>query len=411
MTMKPPKLTLDLASPDFHRDPVPTLARLYEAGGVVETRVPILGRLVLVGSHEATRTVLKAPETFSVSRRRRGADGGSEAAAMPWWMPKRLRLLADNMLTKDGPEHRRLRRLADGPFRRAVVLGYRDAVARLAAPMIERTLAPGGDAVRDLARPLPLAVICEILALPEADRPRITRLLARMSNSGSPWGLIRALPAIGALSQYLRKEIRRRRQNPGEDLISALAIAEDEEGEPPLSEDELLAMFFTLFVAGHETTIHLISGALAVLPTQPEARAALAADLSLSNAAAVELLRQVSPVQVTKPRAVTSDAEIGGIALPAGSMVLPVLIAANRDPSVFTEPERLDWHRSPNPHLGFGTGPHLCLGLHLALLEMEVVLEGVLSRAPEYRVARATGDLAYARRLGLRALKSLPLTT
>jgi cytochrome P450 len=281
-------------------------------------------------------------------------------------------------------------------------------IAGIADRMIEAVVASDDrDLVRHVARPLPLAVISELLGLPDRDRPQLMRWMAGMSTVSSMVGALRMFSGISKLANYLKAEFERRRREPGEDLISAL-VAVEEAGDQ-LSEDELLAMCFLLFVAGHETTTHLISGGVLALLQRPDELKRLKTDPALMPSAVDELLRFVSPVQMSKPRYATEATTLDGAPIERGQRLMALLASANADPDMFENPAKMDLARKPNRHVAFGHGPHVCLGLQLARAEMAIVLECLLARYPGMRLATPEDDLRWTRRIGLRALESLPL--
>ncbi len=397
--------TFDLTSQSFKRDPLPTLAAMRAAGPVVRSRIPILGRISFVTTHDAVVTLLKDTDRFAVDPRNAGKKG---IVGLKWWMPRDIHRLANNMLTKDDPDHRRLRRLVDTAFHRKSVDAYRDRIVETADAMLDDLAGSSdGDLVRHAARPLPLAVICEILGLPRPDRPQFMRWMGAMSNVSNMVGFFRMLPNISRLSRYLRGQFEARRRDPGDDLISALVEAE-EEGDQ-LTEDELLAMCFLLFVAGRETTTHLISGGVLALLQHRDQRDRIMAHRSLIPSAVEELLRFVSPVQISKPRYARDDITLAGIPLKRGEPSMAVLASANADPDAFSDPEKLDVACARNHHVAFGGGPHLCLGLQLARAEAQIVLDRLFARYPEVALAVPESDLRWTVRIGLRALRQLPL--
>jgi cytochrome P450 len=263
------------------------------------------------------------------------------------------------------------------------------------------------DLMEALARPLPLTVICELLGLPEEDRPRFRQSVKAVMSVTSLWGIFRFLPSLFRLVGYFRRHFEQCRKHPRPGLMTALVQAE-QDGDR-LSEDELLAMAFLLLVAGHETTVHLIGGGTLALLTAPEQKARLRADWSLLPAAVEELLRFVCPVQLTKPRYLSRDLEFHGQSLRRGEILIPMLASANADPARFDRPERLDISRSPNPHVAFGSGGHFCLGAQLARVEAQVVLEKLFTRFPNLSLAVPDSRLKYTGRLGIRALTALPV--
>ncbi|HEY7156881.1 MAG TPA: cytochrome P450 [Gemmataceae bacterium] len=400
-------LKIDLSSQSFMRNPFPVLARMREAGPLVQIRLPILGKAWVATTYDAVSEVLKDDGTFVRDARNAGKR---DAVGFRWWawLPRSIRVLNENMLSHDGPDHRRLRKLVDQAFSRHSVEGMRPRIEAICNGLLDRM---AGTAVVDLmeglARPLPLMVICELLGLPEEDRPRF-RQWARAIMSVTSWlGLFRFLPALFPLVAYFERHFEQCRRRPRPGLMTALVQAE-QDGDR-LSADELLAMAFLLLLAGHETTVHLIGGGTLALLEAPEQKARLMADWSLLPSAVEELLRFVCPVQIAKPRYLGRDLEFRGRPLHRGDVVIPMLASANADPARFHEPQRLDVGRSPNAHVSFGTGSHFCLGAQLARVEAQVVTEKLFRRFPKLSRAVPLTVLRYTGRLGLRALTALPV--
>jgi cytochrome P450 PksS len=323
-------------------------------------------------------------------------------------MPRTLRVLGENMLGYDDPDHRRLRKLVDQAFNRQSVEGLRGRIGHLCDGLLDRLASASPvDLVEGLARPLPLTVICELLGLPEEDRPQFRRWVQALMSVTSLWGAVRFLPGLFQLVGYFKRHFAQCRREPRQGLMTALVQAEQDGDQ--LSENELLAMAFLLLVAGHETTVHLIGGGVLALLEAPEQKARLQADWSLAPSAVEELLRFVSPVQVAKPRYVRRDLEFHGRALLRGEILIPMLGSANADPARFEDPERMDIARAPNPHVAFGTGMHFCLGAQLARVEAQVVVEKLFTRFPNLALAMPGATLTYTGRLGMRALTGLPV--
>ena len=258
-----------------------------------------------------------------------------------------------------------------------------------------------------LAHPLPLTVICELLGLPEEDRPRFRRWVQALMSATSLRGAFRSLPGLFRLVGYFKRHFAECRRHPRPGLMTALVQAE-QDGDT-LTENELLAMAFLLLVAGHETTVHLIGGGVLALLETPEQKARLLADWSLAPSAVEELLRFVSPVQIAKPRYVGRDLEFHGRPLRRGDVLVPMLASANADPGRFERPEGMDITRAPNPHVAFGTGKHFCLGAQLARVEAQVVIERLFTRFPDLSLSVPGSALEYTGRLGIRALTALPV--
>ncbi|MEO1283149.1 MAG: cytochrome P450 [Pseudomonadota bacterium] len=397
----------DVLSKAFKSDPGPTLQRLVEAGPLVELKIPIVGQMTFATTHSAVSELLKTDEGFCTDPKHAGR---SAIVGIQWWMPRSFRLLAKNMLTTDDPDHRRLRGLVDQAFHaRAVSALEQRVVDRTDQLLDELQNDPGHDIVRHLARPLPLRVICDLLGLPEDDQDKFMRWMEPVSQFGGIMQLWRMLSSVGKLTNYLRETFEDRRRAPRDDMISAL-VNGDYEGQR-LTDDELLSMVFILFVAGHETTTHLISNGVVSLLKHPDALAKFKAHpVQFGPGMVDEVLRFDSPVQMSKPRMARQDLEFQGRAFKRGSTLMGMLHSANWDPAVFEHPERFDITRKPNRHLAFGAGPHFCLGAGLARLEGRVAMTRLFERFPDLKLSDGFENIAWTTRPGLRAISQLPLT-
>ena len=416
--MRPRPGPIDLRSPAFKDDPRPTWRRLHDGPAVIVTRQPLLGRVALAVHHAEATAVLQDGERFALDARRLGHRS---AAGMRWWVPRPFAALADNMLTRDGDEHRALRARVDSAFQRPRLEALQpriDALADEAVASLARS--PDGDFVRHVARPVPQRVITELLGLGAGGEPRtrsgraeearanaaLERALGALGDVHGPLDLFRVVPAVRLISAVLRVEIASRRREPRDDLLSVLV---DPRGVGrALADDELLSMVFLLYVAGHETTTHLMSTAVLTLLREPGLQER-ARESSLDVRAVTELLRWLSPVQMGKPRFVSGTLELGGVALRRGDTVAPLVACANMDPRWVEDGYALDLARRPGRHLAFGAGPHVCLGLQLALRETRAVLESLLAHGPDLGLARPDDVPDWTRRLGMRVLASLPL--
>lgn len=398
-------LKLDLNSPAFMRDPFPTFRDLRARGDLVRLKLPLIGNVWMTTTHETATALLKDKTNFAMDPRNAGRRN---VPGLQWWMPKSISTLASNMLTSDEPNHRRLRGLVDEAFHRRGIAEMSPRIEEIADQLID-TLAANEpvDLMETFARPFPLAVICEVLGLPASDRAMFMASSAKLTTASSPVGLIKALPGINRLLRYLRTQFDAARKSPSSGLISELVRAE-QDGDK-LTEDELLAMVFLLLIAGHETTTHLVSGGLLALLQNPDQKARLMAEWDREGLAVEELLRFVSPVQMSKPRTAVRDQTFAGVEIKRGDFVMAFLASANSDPAQFEAPETLDIFRQPNKHLGFGAGIHFCLGIQLARAETAIALRRLLTRYPNLRLACDETELGHHRRLGLRALQSLPV--
>ena len=318
--------------------------------------------------------------------------------------------IARSMLVSDPPDHTRLRALVQKAFTPRMVEQLRPRIGSIVRELIDRIATRGGpfDIITDLAYPLPVVVIAELLGVPAEDRETFRDWSADLAASLDP--LVsqevgqRATLARDGLHGYLRGIIAERRRAPRSDLISAL-VAVEERGEI-LSEPELVVMCTLLLIAGHETTVNLIGNGMLALIQHPDQCAQLRESPGLIGTAVEELLRFDSPVQLTG-RIASEPLEIGGQHIEAGQWVLPLLGAANRDPQQFAEPEQLDLTRNPNPHLGFGRGIHFCLGAPLARLEGQVAIAALVQR---FRHLELVGTPVRRDQITLRGMKSLPVS-
>jgi cytochrome P450 len=294
-------------------------------------------------------------------------------------------------------------------FTPRIVEQLRPRIQEIADGLLDRVAERGSmELVDDFAFPLPITVIAELLGIPVEDQHRFR-----------VWSNSFVLPPLTPELQeqlerhtdefvaYLDELFARRREEQTDDLVSALVQAEDEGDH--LSENELYSMVVLLIVAGHETTVSLITNAVYALLSHPDQLAALRADLSLMPAAVEELLRYDSPVERTITRWAAEDVELGGRTIRRGDLVIAVIGSANRDETQFPRADVLDLTRAENRHVGFGRGPHYCLGAPLARLETEIALTTLLTRLPNLRLAIAQEDL-YWRPIPLfRSLAELPV--
>lgn len=301
-------------------------------------------------------------------------------------MPEFLRQSATglrSMLVMDPPDHTRVRKLVNKAFTPRRIAALRGHVEAIVRTLVDEAQAKGRfDLVHDLAEPLPAIVIAELLGVPAEDHRRFRGWSsALIASLASPSAEARAAGADAARSllAYLADTIAARRRDPRDDLISAMIEAQEE--RDALSDAELLATSNLLLLAGHETTTNLIGNGTLALLREPEQWRRLCAEPALLPSAVEELLRYDGPVQATV-RVALEDVAIDGQVIPEGSLVLVGIGAANHDPDTFTDPDRLDLARDPNPHLAFGFGTHFCMGASLARLEAQLAFEALARRLP-----------------------------
>lgn len=386
-------------------DPFAFFAGLREAGPVIPVKLPFVGKVWITTTHEATSAMVKDNVLFVQEARHAGKTG---VAGLAWWMPASLKLITNNMLLKDEPDHRRLRKLVDQAFQRRRVRDMRGEIEGMADKLLDGF--EGREEV-DLAtafsRRLPLEVICVLLGLPDDNREAFSGWAKAATSMRSSFGIFRAFLSMRGVIDYVRGQIEECRRHPREGVISELVRAE-EDGDK-LSEDELISMVFLLLFAGFETTTHLISDSIIALEQNPVQKAYLFADPDARMERAVEeLARYNTPVQSTKPRYASRDCVFFGQTLKRGDIVMGQLAAANYDPAVFDEPDRLKLDRLPNPHLVFSSGIHFCLGMQLARVEVQSALARLYARYPNLALV-APDDIQWIKRFGLRGVTALPV--
>ena len=313
------------------------------------------------------------------------------------------------MLFLDPPDHKRLRALVNKAFTPKVVNALEPHIRSLLQGLLDDIDDPAGfDLMKAVAQPLPVIVIAEMLGIPAEDRAQFKTWSDQRARTLEP--VIDAQEreaseaAARALDAYFRPIIKERREAPKDDIVSALAQAE-EEGDR-LTEREMLNMLRLLLIAGNETTTNLIGNGFLALLRHPEQLQRLRDDPSLIPSAVDELLRFDSPVQ-TDFRRVLTDCEVNGFPLKQRDNIVVLLGAANRDPDVFEDPDALDVGRGDRSHLSFGRGIHHCIGAPLARLEGRVVLEMLLERFS--RIDLRDGPPRFRNSIVLRGLESLPV--
>ena len=394
---------VDFTSQEFFRDPAGEIEKLRKQGPVVRVRFPIVGKVWITTTYELAAGVLKDSETFTLRK-----EGGAPVG-LRWWMPAFVSSLANSMLTVDEPDHTRLREIVDEAFRRRAVLDMAPRIRALADDLADELFVDGSpaDIVERYARTLPLSVICELLGLPLADRPKFIAWANTVGRFGNVIGLLRMISGLARMKRYLEERLRVAREHGGEGLIAELVRVEMAGGR--ISADEMVSMVFLLLGAGSETTTHLISGSIYELLKNPRLREWLVQDWDRAGLAVEEFLRFVSPVQFSKPRYVRKDVDLGGIRVKKGDRIMVMVAAANMDPQAHEHPEHLDLQRRPNRHISFGTGIDFCLGHQLARIEGMCALQALFTRWPTLQPAVDLSQIRWRKRPGLRAIEHLPV--
>lgn len=406
--MSAPRLDVqrELESPEARADPAAAYARIRAMGPVLRSR-SLFGDSLVVTRYKDVVSVLRDPR--AVSDRRNVGDGG-KGPMERWWMPGPVKLLLNSMVMKDPPDHRRLRNLVQKAFTPSMVAALEARVEVITSELLDAMARRSRvELIEELALPLPLTVISEMLGVPEADRGRFRGLLAKVvdPDATNPVGFVRNLPRMFQLNRLLRELATLRRRQPGDDLLTALVHAE--EGGDRLTEDELVSMVFLLLFAGHETTVNLIASGVHALLAHPDQLALLREKPELIDTAIEELLRFTNPVGTVSPRFAREDMEVAGVPVPRGTTLTLLLASANLDEGGFANAHRMDITRDPNRHVSFGLGAHFCLGAPLARLEARVAIPALLRRFPRMSLAVPASQLRLRSNFGLRGFRALPL--
>jgi cytochrome P450 len=387
----------------FRADPYPLYQRLREENPIHPGPI---GGLVLT-RHADCLHVLRHPAASSDERNGELFQAMAEAGEIDEELVE-----ARPFLFLDPPDHTRLRRLVSKAFTPRTIERLRPRVQVLVDELLDARAGSGAmELIEDLAYPLPVQVISEMLGVPPEDHERFKGWSRDLARGLDPDFILpqdvldQRKAAIDAFSAYFLELIAERRRAPQDDLLSALVAAEDEGDR--LTERELLSTCTLLLVAGHETTVNLIANGTLALLRHPDQLRRLRDDPAIARSAVEELLRYDPPVQMTG-RVALEDIELDGATLTKGAFALLLLASANRDPAAFPEPDRLDLGRTDNHHLAFGFGTHFCLGAPLARLEGEIALTTLVRRCPD--LALATDQPRYKENLILRGLEALPVT-
>ncbi|MGY2002710.1 cytochrome P450 [Blastococcus sp. SYSU DS1024] len=391
---------LDLTAPSFVADPYPAFAR-------ARAQAPVqwhegLG-LWLALTHAESNAVLRDRRLGRIWRDKEPAERFGS-----------FNLIHRNaILEMEPPDHTRLRRLITSAFARGHVERLRpwveELAGRLADELVERSAGSEPvDLLTGMAEQLPVAVIAELLGVPEADRPLLrpwSNAIVKMYEYGRTVAVEEAAErAADEFVTYLRQLAAERRTAPGEDLLSHLVSVRDADGDR-LTEDELVTTCILLLNAGHEATVNVTGNGMLALLRHPDQLAALRADRSLLPAALEELMRFDPPLQLFE-RTATADVELGGVTVAEGQKIAALLGAANHDPAVFTAPETLDVRRTDNPHIAFGAGIHFCIGAPLARVELQATFGALLDRTSALELG---GEPVRRPEFVIRGLETLPV--
>ncbi|WP_216916481.1 cytochrome P450 [Nocardia noduli] len=390
----------DLTDWDFCQNPYPELARWRTLGPVVYNE--FADEYMITGYRNCSRT-LAAVKKFSSQDLEElfvKAFGGVTMEAL------------------DSTRHHEMRAIWSEFFQRDALENQRDLVSDIVTSQVDQfveRLRSGEslDAIPNMTRAIPTLVIARMLGIDESMHQQFSAWSDAMGGTQegaydpSPEGravLRRGAAATAALNAYIADVIKSRRMAArGEDLVSMMVF---HDFAKEMAEQEIIASNTQLVFAGNETTAKLMATTLVALAQHPEQRRALAADRSLIPRAIEEIHRWQTLVQVLPRRACSDESEVEGVRVPRGAQVKVLIGAGNRDPERWEQPDELDIHREPRQHLGFGFGMHVCLGLNLARLEIQVWLNQILDKMPDFELA---DEIVYGRGLGLRGPKAVPI--
>jgi len=400
----PDEVLAIILDPDRRGALYPYMHRLRSLAPIHETRQLRNDRAWVVSAYEHVNRLLRDRDLLSDVRSAEILSAGEAGAKFD-------KIMSRLLLFMDGTEHDRIRDLVSRAFTPRSVENRRPRVQAVVDGLIDDALEAGKmDLVKDFAYPIPLIVICEMLGIPSQDMPSFYEWSYDFARRGdisdiTPERIERGETASEGFTDYFTGLIEDRRKTPRDDLMTALLHVKDDLG--PLSDQDLISSCIILLQAGHETTADLIGMGTLALLRQPDQLELLRREPGRIRDAVEECLRFDTPVQIMQ-RVATRDIVVGDVTVPAGEVFVLLTGAANRDPAVFAEPDRLDVTRSPNPHLSFGLGRHRCLGATLARNEIEIAFSALMRRLPALQLTPESPE--YRRSLFLRGLASLPVS-
>ena len=401
-TRDPAELLRAILDPDRRGALYPWLHRLREIAPVHRTEGLLVPHGYVLTRYDDIRAVLRHPRAFSDERNADIFDIGESGAVFTAMMRKQILYLSP-------PDHDRIRALVARHFTPRSVERWRAAAEAEVERLLDQAVERGKlDLVKDLAYPLPIAVICEMLGIPRSDVPSFFQWAHDFARRGdvaalNPDVIRRGEEATLGFRDYFLRLARERRKQPKDDLLTLIATAEDARGR--LTDDELAATCVILLQAGHETTADLISLGIRGLLLAPQELARLRGNPGFVVGAVEELLRWDTSVQISQRRS-HEKIVLGDVEIPAGETFVLLNGAANRDPAHYPDPDRIDIARDPKDHLAFGLGRHRCLGAALARVEIQAAIVAILRRFPELDF---DGEPVFRGSFFLRGLASLPL--
>ncbi len=398
---------------DYLQHPHEYLAMLRAESGVRNVVFPHGSKVWLVTRYADVRTLLASPLVSKDGRRMNELFARHAKDAIPAAEEEEPGSvgfdddLSCHMLNSDPPRHTRLRDAVNKAFNLRRIEAYRPRVEQVVGDLFDAMAGRTEvDMITDLARPLPVTIMCDVLGIPFADRDTFSRWAVELVGAGQDPEVVEA--ASENVVEYAGKIIDVKRREPGDDLVSALLETGDDAGG--LTRSELVAMIFLMVVAGHVTTMYTLSNAIYSLLTHPDEMARLRADLSLMPAAVDELMRYDGGVAVGTFRFTTAEITVGDVTIPKGEILALSLTSANRDEARYPDADKLDLGRHPHGVLGFGHGIHYCIGQPLAKIQLEVALRQFVTRCPDARLATDPAELVWITSALMRGLEALPVS-
>ncbi|WP_214482193.1 cytochrome P450 [Bacillus sp. SM2101] len=401
------KLVFNLYSKEYQLNPYPTLSYFREHDPIHEFMFKYGKREVrswLVTRYDDILTLFKDERITKNIQNLMSKEEIKQKSKI-----KEIDYIINNMLSKDPPDHTRLRSLVHKVFTPRMIERLRTRIEDISENLLDNLeLNSDVELMEDYAVPLPIIIISEMMGIPVEDRNKFRKWSNAITDVSNGTEEIEKLnSSIQEFVNYLEKIIEERKKSPKDDVISGLVMAK-EEGEK-LSKNELLSMLFLLIVAGHETTVNLIGNGMLALLQNPEQLAKLREHPENMKTAIEELLRYTNPVELATSRYALEDFIFQGKEIKKGDMIFLGLAAANRDPKYFNDPEKLDITRKENKHLAFGHGIHFCLGAPLARLEANIAINALINRFPNIKLNVSEEDIQWRHSEILRGLVQLPI--
>lgn len=404
--------TLERLPDDFMQRPYEILEKYRARGRVHHVVFPHGADVWLVTQYDDVRMLLSDPRVSKDGRRMN--EMFARHTGVPFEEGESVSVgfdeeLSQHMLNSDPPRHTRLRSLVSKAFTLRRMEAFRPRIEQVADELLDAIEGKEGvDLVDAYAMPLPIVIICDLLGIPATDRAMFHRWAVELVGAGQDPEIVEA--ASKNVVEYAIKEIRQKRANPGDDMVSELLRGQDSGDR--LTEDELVAMIFLFTVAGHITSQHTITNGVFSLLTHRDELVKLQADPSLVPGAVDELMRYDGGVGVATFRFTNAEIEVGDVVIPAGEILALSISSAHRDQQRYPDADELDVSRRPLGVLGFGHGTHFCIGQPLAKIQSEVALTRLLARFPDIRLAEGTdpNSLQWESSTLLRGLIALPIS-